>query len=327
MHNTDFFRLAMYGYVVVTLLYIVYVVFKNRTVGLAATGITVLAFVLHTIAFGLRWKESYDQGIGHIPLSNMYESMVFFAWSIILIYLFFEWKYNARALGAVVAPLAALTVASVSLSPYISQEIEPLVPALQSNWLTVHVITSFFGYAAFAVSFGVSVIYLLLTSEAMKEISFWAGRIAIPVVIAVTSVAVRGGLGKTLILATAGVLFLLMLYFGGPARAKVAELFPPVKTLDDLNYRSIMVGFPLLTIGIITGAAWANYAWGTYWSWDPKETWSLITWFVYAAFLHARFTAGWRGKRSALLAIIGFGAVIFTYIGVNFLLSGLHSYA
>jgi len=96
--------------------------------------------------------------------------------------------------------------------------------------------------------------------------------------------------------------------------------------LDDLNYRAIMIGFPLLTIGIITGAAWANYAWGTYWSWDPKETWSLIVWFIYAAFLHARFTKGWVGKLAAWLSIIGFAATIFCYLGVNLFLSGLHSY-
>jgi cytochrome c-type biogenesis protein CcsB len=104
------------------------------------------------------------------------------------------------------------------------------------------------------------------------------------------------------------------------------SLFPPTRVLDDLNYKAIMVGFPLLTLGIITGAAWANYAWGTYWSWDPKETWSLIVWFIYAAFLHARFTKGWVGKRAAWLSVIGFAATIFCYLGVNLLLSGLHSY-
>jgi len=103
-------------------------------------------------------------------------------------------------------------------------------------------------------------------------------------------------------------------------------MFPDLKVLDEVNYKSIAVGFPLLSLGIITGAAWANYAWGTYWSWDPKETWSLITWFIYAAYLHARLTRGWQGRRAALLSIVGFLAVVFTYFGVNFLLSGLHSY-
>jgi cytochrome c-type biogenesis protein CcsB len=112
---------------------------------------------------------------------------------------------------------------------------------------------------------------------------------------------------------------------GNPAGGILA-MFPSVKVLDDINYKAIMVGFPMLTLGIITGAAWANYAWGTYWSWDPKETWSLIVWFIYAAFLHARFTRGWVGRRAAWLSILGFAATVFCYLGVNLLLSGLHSY-
>jgi cytochrome c-type biogenesis protein CcsB len=114
---------------------------------------------------------------------------------------------------------------------------------------------------------------------------------------------------------------------GGLKEGSLLRIFPDLKVLDEVNYKSIAVGFPLLSLGIITGAAWANYAWGTYWSWDPKETWSLITWFIYAAYLHARLTRGWQGRRAAWLSIIGFSAVVFTYFGVNFLLSGLHSYA
>jgi cytochrome c-type biogenesis protein CcsB len=113
----------------------------------------------------------------------------------------------------------------------------------------------------------------------------------------------------------------------GEKEGGLISLFPSLDSLDELVYKTIVVGFPLLTIGIVTGAAWANYAWGSYWSWDPKETWSLITWFVYAIFLHARTTRDWRGKRTAILSIIGFVAVVFTYFGVNYLLSGLHSYA
>ena len=113
----------------------------------------------------------------------------------------------------------------------------------------------------------------------------------------------------------------------GEKEGALTSLFPSLDSLDELAYKTIVVGFPLLTIGIVTGAAWANYAWGSYWSWDPKETWSLITWFVYAIFLHARVTRDWRGRRTAILSILGFVAVVFTYFGVNYLLSGLHSYA
>jgi len=218
-------------------------------------------------------------GIGHAPMSNLYESLVFFSWTIILLYLIIQYKYRLYLLGAFVTPFAAMGMAYASISPQVNETIQPLVPALQSNWLISHVITCFLGYAAFAVSCGVSITYILKKrhEEQHKE----------------------GGLLAS---------------------------FPSSSVLDELIYKTIAIGFPLLSIGIITGAAWANYAWGTYWSWDPKETWSLITWFIYAAFLHARITRGWRGIKAATLSIVGFAAVIFTYLGVNLLLSGLHSY-
>jgi cytochrome c-type biogenesis protein CcsB len=160
-------------------------------------------------------------------------------------------------------------------------DIQPLVPALKSNWLIAHVVSCFVGYAAFAVSFGVSILYLFKTgSEKLSPRSagsFW-------------------------------------------------DFLPSSAALDEIGYKTIAIGFPLLTIGIVTGAFWANVAWGTYWSWDPKETWSLIVWLIYAAYLHARITRGWRGKRAAILSIVGFAATIFCYLGVNLILSGLHSY-
>jgi cytochrome c-type biogenesis protein CcsB len=253
---------------------------KNKTIGLTGSLIAYAGFAIQTVAIVLRWKESYDMGFGHAPLSNLYESVVFFSWTIVLIYMFIEIKYKYRIVGAFVVPFALLGMAWAQLG--IHSGIEPLVPALQSNWLLYHVITCFLGYAAFAVACGISIMYLI---KAKSE----EGAGSAPV----------GGL---------------------------MGMFPSIRVLDDLNYRAIMIGFPLLTLGIITGAAWANYAWGTYWSWDPKETWSLIVWFVYAAFLHARFTRGWVGKRAAWLSIIGFAATIFCYLGVNLFLSGLHSY-
>ncbi|MEW6720953.1 MAG: c-type cytochrome biogenesis protein CcsB [Thermodesulfobacteriota bacterium] len=240
------------------------------------TWICMAAAVVSTAALGVRWIESYRMGIGRIPVTNLYESLVFFAWSINMIYLFVERKYESRSFGAFVVPIAFLTMAYAFT---IESGIQPLVPALQSYWLHAHVITCFAGYAAFAVSAGVAVMYLL------KE---------------------RRG--------------------GDSAATGILALFPSIKVLDDLVYRAIVWGFPMLTAGIITGAAWANFAWGTYWSWDPKETWSLIVWLVYAAFLHARITRGWHGKRAAVLSIAGFAATLFCYLGVNLVLSGLHSY-
>jgi cytochrome c-type biogenesis protein CcsB len=151
----------------------------------------------------------------------------------------------------------------------VERKIQPLIPALQSNWLHIHVITCFVAYAAFVISFICGLLYLI----------------------------------------------------------KWKNVVPPKEMLEEINYRSVMVGFPMLSAGILTGAVWAHYAWGSYWSWDPKETWSLITWIIYALFLHARFVKGWKGRRIAFISIIGFLSVIFTYFGVNFILSGLHSYA
>jgi len=273
LHN-----LTTFAYLFATFFYVAYLAFRTRAVGNIATSLAVLGVVVHTVGMALRWVESYRMGIGHAPLSNMYESMSFFAVSVMAAYLVVEWKFKVKTLGAVVAPIAFIILAANAL--FFPDDIRPLVPALQSDWLLYHVITSFVSYGAFAVSFGISLLYLIK----MK--------------------AEKGGLKE----------------------GSILGMFPDLKILDEVNYKSIAVGFPLLSLGIITGAAWANYAWGTYWSWDPKETWSLITWFIYAAYLHARLTRGWQGRRAALLSIVGFLAVVFTYFGVNFLLSGLHSY-
>lgn len=276
------FNITTILFLVSTLLFFVYLVSKNSSIGLGASLVAFLGWGIETVAIILRWKESYDMGHGHAPLSNLYESVVFFAWTIVLIYGILEMKYKYRVVGAFVMPFALLGMAWAQLG--LHSGIEPLVPALQSNWLLYHVITCFLGYAAFAVACGISIMYLI---KARAE----------------------GDAPATT--ASAG---------------SVIGMFPSIRILDDLNYKAIMIGFPLLTLGIVTGAAWANYAWGTYWSWDPKETWSLIVWFVYAAFLHARITRGWVGKRAAWLSIIGFAATIFCYLGVNLFLSGLHSY-
>lgn len=281
MTSSLLFNVTTILFLVSTILFFVFITSRNKSIGLGASLTAFIGWGVETVAIILRWKESYDMGHGHAPLSNLYESVVFFAWTIILIYGIIEFKYKYRVVGAFVLPFALLGMAWAQLG--LNSGIEPLVPALQSNWLLYHVITCFLGYAAFAVACGISIMYLI---KAKAE-------------------------GDTASSVSAG---------------SVIGMFPSIRILDDLNYKAIMLGFPLLTLGIVTGAAWANYAWGTYWSWDPKETWSLIVWFVYAAFLHARITRGWVGKRAAWLSIIGFAATIFCYLGVNLFLSGLHSY-
>jgi cytochrome c-type biogenesis protein CcsB len=233
--------------------------------------------IAQTAGILLRWFESYKMGIGHAPLSNLYESLIFFAWTIVLLYLIVEWRIKSRNIGAFVIPFAFLSMGFASFSPNVSTRIQPLIPALQSNWLISHVITCFFGYAAFAIACGLAFMYLLKGLQKGKD--------------------------------------------SGP----FLRFLPRREILDELTYHSVVIGFIFLTLGIITGSVWAYSAWGSYWSWDPKETWSLITWLIYAAMLHSRFLRGWKGKRMAIMSIIGFFSVLFTYFGVNYL-PGLHSY-
>ena len=279
MDSSLLFGITMVAYLLAAAFYLGLFVFRFARIGQIGMVLAVAGVGVQTVAIGLRWYESYQMGIGHAPLTNMYESLVFFAWCITWFYLALEYRFKTRIMGAFVMPCAALAMAYASFSDRINDQISPLIPALQSNWLIAHVVTCFIGYAAFTVSGGLGVMYLLRVSSETKQLS----------------------------------------------RSLIGSL-PALKVLDDLTHKSIVFGFMWLSAGIITGAIWANEAWGTYWSWDPKETWSIITWFLYALTLHARFTRGWRGRRIAWLAILGLFAVIFTYFGVNFLLSGLHSY-
>ncbi len=251
-------------------------IFKNTATSRLATGTALLGIIGNTIGIVLRWTESYRLGIGHAPLSNLYESLIFFAWTIGIIYIIIERKHQNKIIGAFTMPLAFLSIAYASMSPDISDRIQPLIPALKSNWLIAHVMACFVGYAGFAIAFGTSVMLLFKQKDSEAE-------------------------------------------------GTLMSRFPAAGTLDELTHQMITFGFLFLTIGIITGAVWANSAWGRYWGWDPKETWSLITWFVYATLLHARLMRGWHGKRIAFLSIAGFLAVMFTYFGVNYL-PGLHNY-
>jgi cytochrome c-type biogenesis protein CcsB len=276
MSSSHLLSIATFVYALAAFFYMAALIFKTPRLTLPARWTVVVAVGVTTAGLLLRWVESYRMGIGHAPLSNLYESLVFFAWTAGVIYLFVEFKYKNVLIGAFVTPIAFLAMAYASMSPNISDRIQPLVPALKSNWLIAHVATCFFGYAAFAVAFGMSIMYLIKARnpEAMEGI---------------------------------------------------ISHIPKLDVLDELTHRMVLFGFLFLTGGIITGAVWANSAWGSYWSWDPKETWSLITWFVYATLLHARLMRGWEGRQIAYLSILGFSAVLFTYFGVN-LLPGLHSY-
>jgi len=280
MNSSFILGIVTFGYLFAALAYLLLLVFRKEAFGRLATWSTLIVLGLQTWGIIWRWIESYQLGIGHAPFSNLYESLIFFAWTIAFIYLWIEFKTGLKAIGAFTLPFAFLSMAYASFSPDMNTRIQPLLPALKSNWLIAHVITCFLGYAAFAVSCGLAFMYLLRSKEPEKAKS----------------------------------------------AAESAGFLPEKSAIDDLVYQTVLVGFLLLTVGIATGSIWAHSAWGTYWSWDPKETWSLITWLVYATLLHARMMKGWHGKRIAWFSIIGFACVLFTYFGVNFILSGLHSY-
>src|SRR5574340_727742 len=289
-----FFTFSFAFYLVTGLLYLAHWLSGKKWIGQIATSMAYVTLLSTTMVLITRAGES-----GHAPFSNLYESMVLFVWATNVGYLAMEYRHKFKVLGAIVMLIEFFAMLSASMLPYRYKSVEPLNPALQNKWhwmmnalapfglqkyaigwLDFHVFTTFIGYSAFAISFGVSIIYLVKNR-----------------------------------------------YETNKSRNSLVDAFPEAKVLDELSYRAIAWGFPFLAVGIVSGAIWANYAWGTYWSWDPKETWSLITWFIYAAYLHARVTRGWRGKRAAYLSIAGFLAVIFLYWGVSFILPGLHAYA
>ena len=357
MDSHFFYGISTMAYIVAMMVYIVYLAFKIKQVGVLATTITILGFISQTISIGLRWKEFADiSGMGLLqsaPLTNLYESLAFFVWCLILGYLIIEFRFKNRSFGAFITPIAGLVLAFIDLSG-LSKEIQPLVPALKSNWLLAHVTMSFIAYAAFALSFGTGLMYLIRTSEKRTEITylFWTITFSVFVILTVTmgidfltfkvrvkpEEFIRSYLFKTSFMNPSATVktiswvasiavFLVVWRFGYILRKVLEKFNLTPDMLDEITYKSIAVGFPIFTLGgLIFGAIWANQAWGVYWSWDPKETWSLITWFIYAFYLHGRMMRGWKGKKIAVVAVIGFMAVIFTYLGVNLLLSGLHSY-
>jgi cytochrome c-type biogenesis protein CcsB len=272
MNESTLFGLAFLIYISAAFFYFSFLFSKKEGLAKIGYNLGIFGLIVHTAALVIRTIES-----GHAPFTNMYESLSFLAWSAILAYVIMEGKYRIRKAGPYFM-LIVIGLMALASSPLMPAEATPLVPALQSYWLWLHVSVTMLGEAFFAVAFVTSILYLIAESREKK------GR------------AEEGAISS--------------------------------EKLDSISYRSIAIGFPLFTLGgLIFGMVWAYKAWGTYWSWDPKEVWSLITWFVFALYLHTRIVMGWKGRRSAIIAILGFLAALFTYFGVNYLLSGLHSYA
>jgi len=288
MNSIQAFNYATFIYLAGFAIFIWYMITRGAVTRFLGIAIASIGFLFTTAGIFLRGMEAFSTVPENervltlsklytlFPVTNLYESLIFFVWSMMIIYFVLEVIYRISTLGVFVTLIATVTM--LFASRY-SGHAEPLVPALQSNWLTAHVITSFLAYAAFAIAFGGGVLFIL--KDKFKDRKEWKG-------------------------------FL--------------DFLPEISVIENITYRTVLFGVIFLTLGIVLGAAWANYAWGSYWSWDPKETWSLITWLFYLGFLHARFTLEWRGRRLAILAIVGFGVTVFCYLGVNLLLSGLHSY-
>jgi cytochrome c-type biogenesis protein CcsB len=289
------------------------------------------AVTLALVGTMVRWWESYLVGpdIGHIPVSNLYEVFVLFCWLTALFYLYFESHYGTRSLGAFVLLVVSAAVGFLLWYTVVREahEIQPLVPALKSWWMKLHVPANFIGYGTFSLSAMVGFAYLI--KQRAGETSWWklAPLWLLGVVLCFEPVVFRKTVG--------GGSAYWAVYFGIAAlivagilwsRRRIAARLPSFEVLDDVMYKSIAVGFAFFTIATVLGALWAAEAWGGYWSWDPKETWALIVWLNYAAWLHMRLMKGLRGTVSAWWALVGLAVTTFAFLGVNMFLSGLHSY-
>jgi cytochrome c-type biogenesis protein CcsB len=261
---------------------------KNNSIFLIARIFTFLSNILLSLTLLLRWiNENY------FPLSNLYESLIFLSWSISTIHLFIEYQTKSRLIGSISTPVLFLLSGFSTLTlPIDMQKALPLVPSLQSNWLMMHVSMMMVSYATLIIGSLFSILYLAFYYFSINKNNVF------------NTLDNKGNIIQ------------------GFNSSKNSLL----ETIDIWSYRIIGLGFPFLTLGIISGAVWANEAWGSYWSWDPKETWALITWLVFATYLHSRLLKGWQGKNASLLGSFGFFVIWICYLGVNFLGKGLHSY-
>ncbi len=420
-----FLYVALITYLGASVLYGFSVAMKQGELASSAALLARAGLLIHSLAIVARWTSS-----GHAPLSDIYEMVLVFSWAVVALQTVAEWKFKLPFLGVITLPIAALALILMQVLP---GEIRPLVPALQSTWLQIHVTLAMLSYAGFTISFAVALLYLVKEGVAVGDFLTWCSALVVAVYGIIAATRINGSMALTMTaidpatnakvmlashkplmvplellgwpfaialgLAAAALVLnvaakysaqpgsmdnlvrwifvasiavqalalalLLVKVNGGPqylaeytqgftvrladspfllagiATALFASIawkvldsrhdaivshLPSRDELDTLIYKSVAISFPLLTFMIIAGAYWANRTWGTYWSWDPKEDWALITWLTYAGYLHMRLTRGWRGKRSAIFAIIGFGVVMFTFFGVTYLLGGLHAY-
>jgi cytochrome c-type biogenesis protein CcsB len=266
---------------------------KNNFIFQISKSLSIFSNFLLTMTLLLRWI-----GEKYFPLSNLYESLIFLSWGILTIHLFLEFQTKSRLIGSIATPITLFLAGFSTFSlPTDMQKALPLVPSLQSNWLMMHVTMMMISYATLIVGSLLSLLYIAFLTFPLKNQKTEPSGI------------ILNDFNKEKLISTI-------------TYSKLSLL----QTVDLWSYRIIGLGFPFLTIGIISGAVWANEAWGSYWSWDPKETWALITWLVFAIYLHSRLLKGWQGEKAALLGSCGFFVIWICYLGVNFLGKGLHSY-
>jgi len=426
MTGEKFLYISLIAYLGASVLYVASLVIHQPGLLAGAVALTRGGFLVHTTAVVVRWAAG-----GHAPFSNMFEMVLMFSWGVVAMQLLAEWKLESKFFGAVTLPVAALSLVLLQVLP---GEVRPLVPALQSTWLQIHVSLAVLSYAGFTLAFAAGVLYFVKDGTTPRTFLSWSSALVTGIygVIALTSID-RGinflmpawdveqgekilrapkqalmvplaGAGWPVLIVAVLVATVLAINLMGPSAAEsgspapwaellfqiavivqvmalaflfvkvkggpyfvpevaqsfhvafvaspfllaglvtalfislawlvlnwkhriIVEYLPHRDTLDDLIYKAVAISFPLLTLMIIAGAYWANKTWGNYWSWDPKEDWALITWLTYAGYLHMRLTRGWRGRRAAYMAIIGFAIVLFTFFGVSYLLPGLHAYA
>jgi cytochrome c-type biogenesis protein CcsB len=277
----------------------------------------ICANVCLVILLGSRWLT-----FGYFPLSNLYESLMFLAWGIVALTVLIEDQSKVSIVGSISTPIALFITGFASLSlPEAMQAPSPLVPALKSNWLMMHVTVMMLSYASLLVGSVLSIFFLVLIYTQKKQFKIQGSSYG------ETTPITR--FPEPALFKAESIEDYPNLFTGNDSSVENAPIdsrLTLLESIDNLSYRTISFGFPLLTIGIIAGAVWANEAWGSYWSWDPKETWALITWLVFASYLHSRITKSWQGEKPALIATLGFVVVWICYLGVNFLGKGLHTY-
>ena len=270
-------------FVMATVTYFIGLFSGSHFVEKAGSAMTWSATTMGLVGLMVRWRESYLMGddIGYIPVSNLYEVFILFAVITALIYLFYERRYQTRAMGGFVLLVISAAVGFLLWYSFDrgAHEIQPLVPALQSYWMKIHVPANFVGYGAFAMAAMIGVAYII-TARAQQN----------------------------------------------SPNGRMATVMPELAIMEDVMYKAIALGFAFFTVATVLGALWAAEAWGGYWSWDPKETWALIVWLNYAAWLHMRMIKGWHGVPMAWWSIIGLFVTLFAFLGVNMFLGGLHSY-